>query len=137
MNYYVLLYSFFYIQHSPILGYRRFSDTVYFRAISTNSRHHFFNLTTMVSQDPGYTYNSSQYFNDIFTFTSLEFHKSDSGMIEHSNISFRLFNFSVLFIPPKLPTTIFLIVILSIVKCFLTTTKKFLIPIVYFSTHQH
>jgi hypothetical protein len=38
-----------YVQYSPTLWYRGFYNTVYSRAISTNRRHHFFNLTTTVS----------------------------------------------------------------------------------------
>ena len=38
-----------YVQYSPTLWYRRFYNTVYSRAISTNRCCHFFNLTTTVS----------------------------------------------------------------------------------------
>ena len=40
-----------YVQYSPTLWYRGFYKTVYSRAISTNRRRHFLNLTTTVSQD--------------------------------------------------------------------------------------
>ena len=38
-----------YVQYSPTLWYRGFYNTVYSRAISTNRRRHFFNLTATVS----------------------------------------------------------------------------------------